>query len=116
MEVSIQSLGLRNFEMPFCNFESCCHALVTVGRDTMLLPASRFSANNFLCFATRASAAAMQSLFIAITDDGDAEHYVIYLSPKLSPSSAVYLSNVWDDYNSRVMDNNELVSHWLKED
>ena len=67
MEVSIQSLGLRNFEMPFCNFESC---------DTMLLPASRFSANNFLCFATRASAAAMQSLFMAITDDGDAEQFL----------------------------------------
>jgi hypothetical protein len=52
---------------------------------------------------------------VDLDEDGDAEHFAIYLSPKLSPSSAVYLSNVWDDYNSRVMDNDELISSWLKD-
>jgi hypothetical protein len=47
--------------------------------------------------------------------DGSAEFYAVYLSPKLSPSSAVFISDVWDDHTSRVIDNDELVSAYLIE-
>lgn len=47
--------------------------------------------------------------------DGEVEYYAIYLSEKLSPSSAVYLSDRWDDHSSRVIDNDELISSYFKE-
>ena len=42
----------------------------------------------------------------------DAEYYAVYLTPKLSAGSAIYISNVWGDYHSRVVDQGELISAW----
>lgn len=43
---------------------------------------------------------------------GSEEYFAIYLSPDRSLSSAVFVSDVWDHYNSRVIDNDELISKW----
>ncbi len=47
-----------------------------------------------------------------VVEGGDAEYYAIYLSPKLARGPAIYVSDVWGHYHSRVVDNNELISAW----
>lgn len=39
-------------------------------------------------------------------------YYAVYLSAARTMSSAVYLSDLWDHYASRVMDHDELISVW----
>lgn len=45
-------------------------------------------------------------------DTGGAEYYAIYLTPRLEKGSMIYVSDVWGHHHSRVVDNNELISHW----
>jgi hypothetical protein len=46
-------------------------------------------------------------------DDGSgAEYHALYLTPQLSESSVVMLSDVWGHYHSRVVDDMELISYW----
>ncbi len=49
--------------------------------------------------------------------DGDAEgrpgYYALYLTPELSRGEMVLLSDIWNDYTSRIIDNNELISEWM---
>lgn len=47
-----------------------------------------------------------------VVEGGEAEYYAIYLSPKLARGPAIYVSDVWGHYHSRVVDNNELISAW----
>lgn len=47
-----------------------------------------------------------------VVEGGEAEYYAIYLSDKLDRGPAIYVSDVWDHYHSRVVDNNELISAW----
>jgi hypothetical protein len=47
-----------------------------------------------------------------VVEGGDAEYYAIYLSDKLGRGPAIYVSDVWGHYHSRVVDNNELISAW----
>jgi hypothetical protein len=48
----------------------------------------------------------------AVVEGGEAEYYAIWLSKKLDRGPAIYVSDVWDHYHSRVVDNNELISAW----
>jgi hypothetical protein len=48
----------------------------------------------------------------ALVPGQPAEYYAIYLTPKLSKGSAIYVSDLWDHYHSRIVHNNELVSAW----
>jgi len=41
-----------------------------------------------------------------------ATYYALYLTEKLDKGDIVSISNVWNDYNSRIIDNYELVSAW----
>lgn len=45
-------------------------------------------------------------------DGSDAHWYAIYLSPRLAAGPAVYVSDTWGHFHSRIVDNNELISHW----
>lgn len=46
-------------------------------------------------------------------DDGSgAEYYALYLTPALSQEAMVAVSDVWDHFHSRVVDDNELLSYW----
>ena len=45
-------------------------------------------------------------------DGTDADYFAIYLSNKLDQGPAVYVSNVWAHYHSRVVDQAELISVW----
>jgi hypothetical protein len=46
-------------------------------------------------------------------DDGSgAEYHALYLTPQLSESAMVMLSDVWGHYHSRVVDDMELISYW----
>jgi hypothetical protein len=47
-----------------------------------------------------------------VVEGGDAEYYAIYLSDRLERGPAIYVSDVWGHYHSRVVDNNELISAW----
>lgn len=39
-------------------------------------------------------------------------YYALYLTPKLSAGSAVVVSDTWDHYDSRIIDEFELISEW----
>lgn len=41
-----------------------------------------------------------------------ARYFAVYLTPDLSKGEMVAISDIWGDYNSRIIDNNELVSAW----
>jgi|SRR5690606_3682789 len=41
-----------------------------------------------------------------------ATYYALYLTPALSEGAMVALSNIWGDYNSRIIDDFELISMW----
>lgn len=48
-----------------------------------------------------------------VADSGDgADYYAIYLTPRLSKGDVALISDVWDDYNSRIIDNFDLISSW----
>ena len=48
-----------------------------------------------------------------LTNDKEAPgFYALYLTPALSQGEMVLLTDIWDDYHSRIIDNNELVSQW----
>ena len=49
----------------------------------------------------------------ASDDDETTDYYAIYLTPKLDEGDVVLVSNVWGHYNSRVVDNFELISSWM---
>lgn len=42
----------------------------------------------------------------------EADYYALYLTPKLSKGSLVMISDVWDHYQSRIVDDFELISQW----
>lgn len=46
-------------------------------------------------------------------DDGSgAEYFALYLSKKLSGSAMVMISDVWDHFHSRIVDDEEVISYW----
>ncbi len=47
-----------------------------------------------------------------VVNQGDAEYFAIYLTPKLDRGSTIYVSDVWGHHHSRIVDNNELISFW----
>ncbi|RMG96797.1 MAG: hypothetical protein D6705_10375 [Deltaproteobacteria bacterium] len=47
-----------------------------------------------------------------VVEGEDAEYYAIYLTPKLDRGSAIYVSDVWGHYHSRIVDEGELISAW----
>ena len=48
-------------------------------------------------------------------DDGtDADYYAIYLTKRLSSGACVMITNVWDHYHSRIVDDNAVVSYWSR--
>jgi len=48
-------------------------------------------------------------------DDGSpAEYFAMYLTPKLDPAACVMLTDVWDHYHSRIVDDNAVVSYWSR--
>ena len=47
-----------------------------------------------------------------VLPNSEAEYCAIYLSPRLDKGPAIYISNVWGHYHSRVVHTGELISHW----
>lgn len=45
--------------------------------------------------------------------DGTAEYRAIYLTPRLDEGSMIYISDTWDHHQSRIVDNNEMISMWV---
>ncbi|MEQ9080641.1 MAG: hypothetical protein RLP09_42655 [Sandaracinaceae bacterium] len=45
-------------------------------------------------------------------DDSNASYYAIWLSPKLDQGAYVAISDVWGHYHSRIVEDDELISHW----
>ncbi len=45
--------------------------------------------------------------------DSEAEYCAVYLTPKLDEGSTIYVSDVWDHHDSRIIDNNEMISLWV---
>lgn len=54
-------------------------------------------------------------LFGDVEGSIDAAYYQLYLTPKLSDRSVALISNVWGHYNSRIVDEMELISSWADE-
>lgn len=52
---------------------------------------------------------------LAPVDDGSsANYYALYLTPKLDNGACVMLTDVWDHYHSRIVDDNALISYWSR--
>lgn len=48
-------------------------------------------------------------------DDGSgADYYAIYLTPRLSRGACVMVTDIWDHYHSRIVDDNALISYWAR--
>ncbi len=47
-----------------------------------------------------------------LPDNLDTEYFTLYLTKELTPASTILISNEWDHYHSRVVDNNDLISSW----
>lgn len=47
-----------------------------------------------------------------VEESAEADYYAIYLTEDLSRGDYVAISDVWDDYHSRIVDNHELVSFY----
>jgi hypothetical protein len=48
-------------------------------------------------------------------DDGSgADYYALYLTPRLSRGDAVMVTDIWDHYHSRIVDNGDLISYWAR--
>ena len=48
-------------------------------------------------------------------DDGSGAHYfAIYLTKRLSKGACVMITDVWDHYHSRIVDDNAVVSYWSR--
>ncbi len=48
-------------------------------------------------------------------DDGSgADYYALYLTPKLSRGDAVMVTDIWEHYHSRIVDNDDIISYWAR--
>ena len=48
-------------------------------------------------------------------DDGSgADYYAIYLTQRLSKGACVMVTDIWDHYHSRIVDDNALISYWAR--
>jgi hypothetical protein len=48
-------------------------------------------------------------------DDGSgAEYFALYLTPKLSKGHAVAITDLWDHFHSRIVDDEALISYWAQ--
>ena len=53
--------------------------------------------------------------YVGPVDDGSgANYYAIYLSERRTPDAMVAVSDVWDHYHSRIVDDSELISYWAR--
>lgn len=51
-----------------------------------------------------------------VGDGSGAEYRALYLTPKLEEGAMVSLTDVWDHYHSRIVDNLELISTWATDE
>lgn len=49
-----------------------------------------------------------------VDDGSQAEYFAMYLTPKLEAAACVMLTDVWDHYHSRIVDDNAVVSYWSR--
>jgi hypothetical protein len=48
-------------------------------------------------------------------DDGSgADYYALYLTPRLSKGHAVAITDLWDHFHSRIVDDEALISYWAQ--
>jgi hypothetical protein len=48
-------------------------------------------------------------------DDGTgARYYALYLTPKLSKGHAVAVTDIWDHFHSRIVDDEAVISYWAQ--
>lgn len=47
-----------------------------------------------------------------VEDGSGASYYALYLSKKLSRGAMVMISDVWDHFHSRIVDDEEVISYW----
>jgi hypothetical protein len=48
-------------------------------------------------------------------DDGSGAHYyALYLTPKLSKGHAVAVTDIWDHFHSRIVDDEAVISYWAQ--
>ncbi|AKI98691.1 hypothetical protein ATI61_10687 [Archangium gephyra] len=48
-------------------------------------------------------------------DDGSgATYYALYLTPKLSRGHAVAVTDIWDHFHSRIVDDEAVISYWAQ--
>jgi len=51
-----------------------------------------------------------------VEQNAQADYFALYLTEELSGGDYVAISDVWDDYHSRIVDNHELVSTYAVDD
>jgi hypothetical protein len=51
-----------------------------------------------------------------VEGDEGTDYFAIYLTPQLTAGSLVAVSDTWGHYHSRIVDNFELISMWLRDE
>ncbi|WP_146210001.1 hypothetical protein [Vitiosangium sp. GDMCC 1.1324] len=50
----------------------------------------------------------------SVEDGSGAEYYALYLTPKLSKGHAVAVTDIWDHFHSRIVDDEAVISYWAQ--
>jgi hypothetical protein len=51
-----------------------------------------------------------------VNEKGEADYFVLYLTPRLDGGEVVAISDIWGDYHSRIVDNAEIISTWANQE
>ncbi len=50
----------------------------------------------------------------AVDDGSGANYYAIYMTKQLSKGTCVMITDMWEHYHSRIVDDNAVISHWVR--
>jgi hypothetical protein len=50
----------------------------------------------------------------SVDDGSGATYYALYLTPKLSKGHAVAVTDLWDHFHSRIVDDEAVISYWAQ--
>lgn len=49
-----------------------------------------------------------------VEDGSGADYYALYLTPKLAKGHAVAITDIWDHFHSRIVDDEAVISYWAQ--
>ena len=50
----------------------------------------------------------------AVDDGSGADYFALYLTSKMAPGHAIAITDVWDHFHSRIVDDEAVISYWAQ--